>query len=131
MKRATRGALAVLATAAIMFTTVGVAAAKPAPAPTATLSCTFNPDTDTAVAAVTVRHVRKPVRWAAFWVHTDADVPTTTKASGRIEDTTRRVLRFKYDATDDLLEIRVWRGDNELLWTRADSVDGCGVVQTD
>lgn len=130
---ATRSILAVVATAAALFatTTAADAAVAPADGPTASLSCTIDPAREKTVAVVTIRHATKPVRWSAFYVHTNtdtADTPTTF-VRGRVVDEERRVLRFRF-GPDDTLSIKVWRGDRKMLRVAADQASGCGVTRT-
>lgn len=130
---ATRPILAAVATVAALFTTTTAADAAVAPTdgPTASLSCTIDPARAKTVAAVTIRHATKPVRWSAFYVHTNTDTPDTptTFVRGRVVEDERRVLRFRF-GPDDLLSIKVWRGDKKLLRVAADQATGCGTTST-
>ena len=121
--RAIRALLALAAAVAVMFATWSPASAHHAK-PTATfVGCNYE-GTDYATAVIVVRDVTKPVRWSASFYNADG---TSSRVHGRVVHTDRRVFRFRFDlAAEQLLQVRMKRGDRVLMNERMDDMEHCG-----
>lgn len=113
-------ALAVTSVAALAPTTAQ--AAKPQPSATF-VGCNYD-GAGNATAVIVVRNVTKRVTWSAHYYDADGE---ESRIHGHMRNVDRRVFRFDIDmAAEQLLRVRIERGDTVLMNARVDDLEHCG-----